>query len=90
LLTARNKHNITLRGYGAKFVMRKEDYRQPPYMKAEWRHYLSLRGCQGIKVYGLRLASSGGGGIDIGHGAGEDGSPHCQNIHIKDVVCDDN
>ncbi|MDP6746327.1 MAG: hypothetical protein QGH37_04735 [Candidatus Poribacteria bacterium] len=47
-------------------------------------------GLQGIKVYGLRLASSGGGGIDIGHGAGEDGSPHCQNIHIKDVVCDDN
>ena len=46
--------------------MRKEDYRQPPYMEAEWRHYLSLRGCQGIKVYGLRLASSGDGGIDLG------------------------
>ena len=46
--------------------MRKEDYRQPPYMKAEWRHYLSLRGCQGIKVYDLRLASSGGDGIDLG------------------------
>jgi len=88
LFTARNKHNITLRGYGAKFVMRKEDYRQPPYTKTEWRHCLSLRGYQGIKVYGwLTVAATES---TSRRGAGEDGSPHCQNIHIKDVACDAN
>ena len=29
LFTARNKDNIALRGYGAKLVIRKGDYRQP-------------------------------------------------------------
>ena len=87
LLTARDKENITLRGPGASLVMRKQDYQEPPYEKAEWRNCLSLRGCRNIKVEGLRLAASGGDGIYIGRGTG--GRIQCQDITIKDVTCED-
>jgi len=70
LLTARDKENITLTGPGASLVMRKPDYQAPPYEKAEWRHCLSLHGCRNIKVYGLRMAASGGDGVYVGRGTG--------------------
>lgn len=87
LLTARDGENITLRGPGGSLVMRKQDYRKPPYEKAEWRHCLSLRGCRNIRVQGLRLAASGGDGVYIGRGTGH--RIHGQNITIKDVTCED-
>lgn len=87
LLTARDKENLTLRGPGASLVMRKQDYQTPPYEKAEWRNCLSLRGCRSIRVEGLRLAASGGDGIYIGRGSGV--RIHCQDITIKDVICED-
>ena len=87
LFTARDKENIILCGYGAELVMRKQDYRKPPYEKAEWRMCLSLQGCKDVKVLGLRLASSGGDGIYIGRGQKR---KYCQDIHIKDVRCEDN
>jgi len=87
LFSAWDKENITLRGYGAQFVMRKADYRKAPYKKAEWRMCLALRGCKNVKVYGLRLASSGGDGIYIGRGKTR---TYCEDIQIKDVLCDDN
>ena len=47
---------------------------------------LSIVADQGIKVYGwLAVAAT-----ESTLGAGEDSSPHCQNIHIKDVACDAN
>lgn len=85
-----NKHNITLKGYGAEFVMRKHDYIHAPYEKAEWRHCINIQGSQNVKIYGLRLADSGGDGIYIGRGAGKDGQPNSDEIHIKDVLCDNN
>jgi hypothetical protein len=85
-----NKRNISLKGYGAKFIMRKQDYIQPPYEKAEWRHCIALEGSQNIKIYGLRLANSGGDGICIGRGIGKVSLPSSDNIHIKDVICDNN
>jgi polygalacturonase len=87
LLTARDKENITLRGFGASLVMRKQDYRNPPYAKSEWRHCLSLRGCRNVRVYGLRTVASGGDGIYLGRGTGD--RIHCQDITIKDVTCED-
>lgn len=90
LFRAVNKKNITLIGYGAELIMRKQDYMEPPYEKAEWRHCISIQGCQNVKIYGLRLASSGGDGIYIGRGLGENHVPKSDNIHIKDVVCDQN
>ena len=79
--------NVTLNGYGATLRMRQTDYDAPPYVKAEWRHVLSIRGCANIKVYGLTLTESGGDGIYLGS---IKGIPPNKNIHIKDVVCDKN
>jgi len=90
LFSATNKSNISLNGYGAEFIMRKQDYMQPPYEKAEWRHCISIHGSQNIKIYGLRLANSGGDGIYIGRGIGKDSLPNSDNIHIKDVIFDNN
>ena len=87
LFEAYFKKNITLIGYGATLRMKKLDYTKPPYEKAEWRHILSIRSCENIKIYGLTLASGGGDGIYLG--VAKEGTP-CKNVHIKDVVCIDN
>lgn len=87
LFTAVNQENLTLIGNGATLRMWREDYAQPPYEKAEWRHCLSLRGCRNVTVQGLRLCNSGGDGIYLG--AGKGGEPN-RDIVIRDVVCDRN
>jgi hypothetical protein len=79
--------NVTLRGYGATLRMRRDDYDAPPYVKAEWRHLLSIRGCENIQVLGLTLAESGGDGIYLGSVKSR---PHNRNIVIKDVICNKN
>lgn len=87
LLSLTGLTNVTLRGYGAVLRMRRADYDAPPYLKAEWRHVLSIRGCADIRVYGLTLAESGGDGIYLGSFKG---APANHTIHIKDVLCDRN
>mgnify|MGYP003872245961 CR=1 FL=1 len=87
LFLAALQKNITVIGYGAVLRMRKLDYTKPPYEKAEWRHALSIRSCENVRVFGLTLASSGGDGIYLG--VAKHGVPN-SNIHIKDVVCIDN
>ncbi|MCY3019415.1 MAG: right-handed parallel beta-helix repeat-containing protein [Planctomycetota bacterium] len=87
LFLADNRHNITLRGYGAEWAMRKEDYQKPPYPKAEWRMALSLRSCRNVKVYGLRISRSGGDGIYVGRSDQKGAPAGCEDVHIKDVVC---
>jgi hypothetical protein len=87
LFLAALQRNITIIGYGAVLRMRKLDYTQPPYEKAEWRHALSIRSCENVRVFGLTLASSGGDGIYLG--VAKRGVPNSK-IHIKDVVCVDN
>ncbi len=87
LFSASDAADITLRGYGATLRMRKKDYQNPPYDKAEWRMALSFDGCRRISVEGLRLESSGGDGIYIGATAN---LPYCEDMVIRDVVCHDN
>jgi len=87
LFTASNQENLVITGNGATLRMWREDYAQPPYEKAEWRHCLSLRGCRNVIIQGLTLRDSGGDGIYLG--AGKDGEPN-QNVVIRDVVCDRN
>ncbi len=88
LFTARDVENVTLRGYGATFRMWQEDYdNRELYRKAEWRHCLQLRGARNVNVYGLTLMDSGGDGIYLGAGPGR--TPN-RDVHIKDVVCDNN
>jgi uncharacterized protein (TIGR03067 family) len=90
LFTADGKENITMRGYGAEWVVRKEDYRKAPYTQAQWRHCLTLLSCRNVNVLGLRLTKSGGDGIYVGRNPKKDARPSCEDIHIKDVICDDN
>jgi hypothetical protein len=90
LFRAVNKKNIILNGYGAEFIMRKQDYTHPPYEKSEWRHCISIQGCQTIKIFGLRVVKSGGDGIFIDRGSGKDGLANSDDILIKDVTCDQN
>ncbi len=67
--------------------MRKQDYMSPAYTKSEWRHCLAFTGCQGIQVFGLEIAGSGGDGIYVGRGTS---MTFCDTVHIKDVVCENN
>ncbi|NUQ65452.1 MAG: right-handed parallel beta-helix repeat-containing protein [Pirellulales bacterium] len=87
LLTAWNKKNIKLTGPGATLRMHRADYDSPAYKKAEWRHVLSLRGCDQVIVAGLTLAESGGDGIYLG--TGRNGEPN-RHVTIRDVICDRN
>ncbi|NSW55892.1 MAG: right-handed parallel beta-helix repeat-containing protein [Armatimonadetes bacterium] len=87
LMTAANKENIVLNGYGATLRMHRSDYDGPEYEKAEWRHCLSIRSCTNVKVLGLTLAESGGDGIYLG--VATRGRTN-QDIVIKDVLCDRN
>jgi hypothetical protein len=87
MFSASDKKNITIKGYGATIMMRKKDYQdKTKYTLGQWRHALSIRGCDNVKIYGLTIKSSGGDGIYIGAKT----QPYCKNVHIKDVVCDDN
>ena len=87
LFSAAGKKNIKLIGPGATLRMRRADYDSQDYKHAEWRHVLKFHGCTGITVAGLTLAESGGDGIYLGAGPG--GAP-CQDVVIRDVVCDRN
>ena len=87
LFSVSDSADITLRGHGATLRMRKKDYQNAPYDKAEWRTVLSFDGCRKILVEGLRLESSGGDGIYIG---ATGTMPYCEDVVIRDVACHDN
>lgn len=87
LFRAQDASNITVRGYGATLRMRKRDYQQEPYEKAEWRMGLAFNGCTNVRIEGLRIESSGGDGIYIGSTKHQ---PYCKDVVIRDVVCWDN
>lgn len=87
LIRAEDVSDITIRGYGATLRMRKKDYQQPPYEKAEWRMGVRIVGCQRVDILGLRVESSGGDGIYIGS-SGK--NRWCTDITIRDCVCHDN
>lgn len=87
LLRARNRKNLTIRGNGATFRMHKADYQQEPYQLAEWRHALSIRGCENVTIENLTLANSGGDGIYLG--VGSDNATN-RNITIRNITCDGN
>lgn len=82
--------NVTLRAEKAGTAtlrMRKTDYHQAPYQKAEWRHALNIKSSSNIVVDGLNMVDSGGDGIYLGksmHGVTN------KNVTIRNVVCDGN
>ena len=87
LLTLAGVTNVTLRGPGATLRMRRADYDAPPYVRAEWRHTLSIKSSANIQIIGLTFAESGGDGIYLG--SLRAAWPN-RDIVIRDVVCDRN
>ena len=87
LFLARGCRNLTLRGRDATFRMHKSDYHKPPYEPAEWRHALSIRGCENVRIEGLTLLESGGDGIYLGAGSRQATN---RNVTIRNVICDGN
>lgn len=87
LFTAVGRSNIVLRGYGATLRMFKHDYQNPPYMKAEWRMGIALRGCRHVVIEGLRVESTGGDGFYVDGGGGLEWS---EDITLRNCVAYDN
>ena len=87
LFSAENQKEIAIIGYGAVIEMKKDDYQKKPYEKAEWRHAISIRGCRGVSIEGVTIRSSGGDGIYVGRGTGN--NTYCENIRVKNVLLDD-
>ncbi|MCK5609537.1 right-handed parallel beta-helix repeat-containing protein, partial [Candidatus Pacearchaeota archaeon] len=87
LFTAKNRENIRMVGYGAVFRMRKTEYLKLP---GEWRHIIDLRSCTNITIAGLTLRDGGNDGIYIGLDYKRKEHPYCEDILIKDVICDNN
>ncbi len=87
LFKASGRKNLVIRGTDAVFRMHKSDYHKPPYALAEWRHALSIRGCENVVIDGLTLVESGGDGIYLG--VGSDRATN-RNVTIRNVVCDGN
>lgn len=88
LINVENKENVLISGYGATLKMHKEDYMGASYEKAEWRHTLQLLSSEDVEVVGITCRDSGGDGIYIGVSSGH--RAWCENIEIRDVVCDNN
>jgi hypothetical protein len=84
LFEAKGKKNISIRAYGATFQMNREEYEK---LKGEWRTIIQLYGCTNIQILGATLKNSGGDGIDI---SGWKDKKYCENILIKDVICENN
>ncbi len=87
LFTAVGAQNLTVRGYGATLRMRKKDYQNPPYERAEWRMGMAFRGCQHVLVEGVHVESTGGDGFYV-DGGGELG--WCDDITFRNCVSHDN
>ncbi len=85
LFEAHDSKNLTIRGEGtARLVMNQNDYRNTSaYKWSEWRHLISLRGCENVKISNLTLESSGGDGIYVGTGKTVKG---CQNILLENLL----
>lgn len=90
LISIDNQKNISIHGYGAVLKMNKTDYMGPEYEKGEWRHTLQILSSENVEILGLTCRDSGGDGIYIGRSSIQGSKNYCQNIVIRDVVCDNN
>lgn len=86
LFRATDVDNLVIRGYGATLHMRKKDYQNPPYKRAEWRMGISINGCKNVLIEGLRIESSGGDGVYV---AGGSRFPWSEDVTVRNVICND-
>jgi len=87
LLTASAVEGVSITGNNATLRMWRDDYDKAPYVKAEWRHAVSIRSCSDVKITGLTISESGGDGIYLG--VSKKGVTN-KNVVIKNVICERN
>jgi hypothetical protein len=81
LIEARGAADFSILGYGASLRMRKKDYQNAPYERAEWRHAISLRGVSRVRIAGLSIESSGGDGVYVG----TNNHAPCEDLVLQDL-----
>ncbi len=86
LFSLANVADVTFSGYGARLIMRKNDYRRKPYGESQWRHGIEMYGCTDVSILGLAVESSGGDGIYLGRGD----QPYNKNVILRDLSLRDN
>lgn len=88
LFTARDARNLVLRGEGNVVLrMNKRHYQMADYDRSEWRHGISLLGCENACVENLTVRETGGDGIYLGVFEKLRG---CRHIVIRNVIADAN
>ncbi len=90
LIEADGVADFSILGYGAALRMRKSDYQKAPYVTAEWRHAVSLRGVSRALIAGLRIESSGGDGIYVGTLSDGNVNVPCEDLVLRDLDILDN
>ncbi len=85
LIEAVGAVDFSILGYGATLRMRKEDYLQSPYQRAQWRHAVSLRGVARARIAGLRIENAGGDGIYVGVQRRGDIHEPCEDLLLQDL-----
>lgn len=77
--------NVSIVATGATLRMRKMEYLPPEYVKAEWRHTLSINGASDVAVVGGTYLESGGDGIYVDGGGLAN---HSRNVVLDGVTTD--
>eukprot|EP01043_Picozoa_sp_COSAG02_P069038 COSAG02_NODE_11677_length_1675_cov_18.994289_2_plen_276_part_00 len=77
--------NITIVATGATLRMRKMEYLPPEYVKAEWRHTISINGASDVAIIGGTYLESGGDGIYVDGGGL---SNYSRNVVLDGVTTD--
>ena len=79
--------HVAIRGRGT-IRMRRGDYLQPPYSKAEWRNGISLYGVRDFTLEDVTVVETGGDGLYVGCSR-KTGAPCCK-VKVRNCVFDRN
>ena len=88
LFKATDARNLVIRGEGTVVLrMHKRHYQMAAYKKSEWRHGISLLGCENVRVENLTVRETGGDGIYLSRSNTLNG---CRHVVIRNVISDAN
>lgn len=79
--------NVFIDGRGATVQMRKRDYQNPPYAKAEWRSGFDFLSSENVTIQGVRVMETGGDGLYFGDQT--KGHP-CRNLVVRRCIFESN
>lgn len=82
MITISDKTNVNIIGYGATFVMNKQEY--VDLADSEFRHVISLNSATNIRIEGLAILDTGGDGILVTRSFQPNSEKnYCENIWIE-------